>query len=219
MSDMTGNDGGTRTCTGCTRTSDNKHFDCPPRMADGRLFTDYRARCDINYILPGVLGGSVTTEGKTLDSYKYRQFLIHNADAIMSQMRQQTYSSALCAPCVAMPDQPGTMLPEGIIQTCDSHSCTFDATQQQTVGGMGLGRQYGSSGPDVDAARERFMTNKRTEHATYSQRSANCCASESDVNEYVPVRGAAAGPIGRHAFPYGGTALHGGDPSVNSRRN
>ena len=28
--------------------SNNKYFDCPPRMSDGRNFTDYRPSCDVN---------------------------------------------------------------------------------------------------------------------------------------------------------------------------
>ena len=32
----------------CYRTSNNKFFNAPPRMADGRHFTDYRPSCDAN---------------------------------------------------------------------------------------------------------------------------------------------------------------------------
>ena len=35
----------------CHKTSDNKHFDCPPRMDDGRHFTDYRSNCHINNLV------------------------------------------------------------------------------------------------------------------------------------------------------------------------
>ena len=35
--------------------SNNKYFDCPPRMHDGRNFTDYRPSCDVNnqYVVNG----------------------------------------------------------------------------------------------------------------------------------------------------------------------
>ena len=29
----------------CYKTGDNKHLQCPPRMNDGRHFTDYRPNC------------------------------------------------------------------------------------------------------------------------------------------------------------------------------
>ena len=29
----------------CYKTSNNKYSDCPPRMADGRHFTDFRPNC------------------------------------------------------------------------------------------------------------------------------------------------------------------------------
>ena len=35
----------------CYKTSDNKFMDCPPRMADGRHFTDYRPNCHTNNLL------------------------------------------------------------------------------------------------------------------------------------------------------------------------
>ena len=35
----------------CYKTSDNKFFDCPPRMADGRHFTDYRPECYVNDLI------------------------------------------------------------------------------------------------------------------------------------------------------------------------
>ena len=32
----------------CYKASNNKYFNCPPRMDDGRHFTDYRSSCDTN---------------------------------------------------------------------------------------------------------------------------------------------------------------------------
>ena len=32
----------------CYKTGDNKHLQCPPRMDDGRHFTDYRPNCELN---------------------------------------------------------------------------------------------------------------------------------------------------------------------------
>jgi hypothetical protein len=35
----------------CYKTSDNKHFGCPSRMADGRHFTDYRPHCYVDNLI------------------------------------------------------------------------------------------------------------------------------------------------------------------------
>ena len=48
-----------------SKTSDNVNLDFPARMADGRIFTDYRQNCIMN---------SVLSQGK--NSFEYRYFLI-----------------------------------------------------------------------------------------------------------------------------------------------
>ena len=35
----------------CYKTSNNKYFKCPPRMDDGRHFTDYRPNCHVNNLV------------------------------------------------------------------------------------------------------------------------------------------------------------------------
>ena len=62
-------------CGTCTRASENKHWGCPPRMSDGRLFTDYGSRCDINLRLMSPMSGS----------YDYRQMLISNGEKILGE--------------------------------------------------------------------------------------------------------------------------------------
>ena len=52
--------------------------DCPPRMSDGRHFTDFRPNCTINNML--------RVQNKVANSYEYRMFLTRNAD---SNYRQQ----------------------------------------------------------------------------------------------------------------------------------
>jgi len=54
----------------CLKTSNNKYFDCPALMADGRAFTDYRPSSYVNDL--------IRIQNKVFDSYSYRQFLIHN---------------------------------------------------------------------------------------------------------------------------------------------
>ena len=50
----------------CFKTSDNKHFGCPPRMADGRHFTDYRPSCHINNI--------IRTGNNVMNSFRVEHF-------------------------------------------------------------------------------------------------------------------------------------------------
>lgn len=54
----------------CMKTSNNKYFDCPALMADGRAFTDYRPSSYVNDL--------IRVQNKVYDSYSYRQFMIHN---------------------------------------------------------------------------------------------------------------------------------------------
>lgn len=54
----------------CNKTSNNKYFDCPALMSDGRIFTDYRPSAYVNDL--------IRVENKVYDSYAYRQFLINN---------------------------------------------------------------------------------------------------------------------------------------------
>ena len=37
--------------TNCNKTSNNKYFNCPAKMSDGRHFTDYRPSCYVNNLL------------------------------------------------------------------------------------------------------------------------------------------------------------------------
>ena len=55
----------------CNKTSNNKFFDCPPRMDDGRHFTDYRPNSYVNDL--------IRYSNKVMSSYNARQFLQANA--------------------------------------------------------------------------------------------------------------------------------------------
>ena len=195
-----------RECTACKRPSNNKHFDCPPLMNDGRMFTDYRPRCEINFLYP-------PRGDKFLDSYKYRQHLINNADDIMKSMHSDSYNEALCAPCVADVDEDGTMLPEQNMQYCNSRSCH---TQINDPSGLGTGRMYGKSAEDL--AREKEFTRvKVRERERYSKR-ANCCATPREELAYRPLDSSMLADTGRATTPYGGNVMTGGDPSVTPTR-
>jgi len=192
-----------RDCKTCVRPSSNKHYDCPPRMADGRLFTDYRPKCATSVIY------SPKTDAY-LDSYKYRQHLIKNADEILDAMRAEAYATAVCAPCVADYDQSGTMLPAKKIQHCDGRAC---AVYDNDPNGLGLGRAYGGEGYDGD--RRRFLAQKAKE-TEYFKSNANCCAAPKDDLNYYPIDPDMVHRhgTGRITIPYGGFAMAGGDPTI-----
>ena len=79
----------------CNHASNNKYFDCPPRMADGRQFTDYRPN--------GYVNNLVRMSNDIVSSYDYRQFLINNANELMNINREYTQEKSGCHPCNAKP--------------------------------------------------------------------------------------------------------------------
>ena len=58
----------------CYKTSDNKHSSSPPRMNDGRHFTDYRSNNLINHLL--------IKNNKVHNNHDYKTFLIENSDKL-----------------------------------------------------------------------------------------------------------------------------------------
>jgi len=117
-------------CSECERDSDNRHFQCPPKMADGRAFTDYKARCAV---LTSLL------QNKAMNTYELRQYMINNAEQLMQQER--TYASRMnaCGPCVK-PWNQGTMLPEQSMVRCNESTCSVSTSDPY---GLGQGRDYG----------------------------------------------------------------------------
>jgi hypothetical protein len=106
----------------CQKSSDNKFFDCPPRMSDGRHFTDYRPSCDANL--------NVKKSNGINNSYDYRVFLTQNAEKIMAQNRADISNSVLCSMC-----DDNTVPPPSIVQVCNEQKCTF---QPGSLHGIGL---------------------------------------------------------------------------------
>jgi hypothetical protein len=185
-------------CGECIRPSNNKHFDCPPRMSDGRIFTDYRPRCDINFV------DFLDASGRSMDSYKYRQYLTNNTDAILTRFRDNSYYSARCGPCME-PYNEGTMLQEQERTYCDAKTCI-----RKVVGdgqGVGMGRDFGPN----SAMDPKFLEFKKKEQAELKVR-ANCCGSKLDYENYYPPNNVIDDQdIMRNASVGGGTPLQGGD--------
>jgi hypothetical protein len=77
----------------CNKTSNNKYFDCPARMDDGRIFTDYRPSSSVDDM--------IRYSNNVMSSYEYRQFLINNATNIMNVNMNYTLDKVGCGSCDA----------------------------------------------------------------------------------------------------------------------
>lgn len=113
----------------CYKTGDNKHLQCPPRMDDGRHFTDFRTNSHINNL--------IRTNNAIMNSHNYRTFLTQNANKLMNINRAYASEKNGCGPC--NDKRVDTMLPEQTIQVCNNQSCKVDLVNNQ---GIGMGRRY-----------------------------------------------------------------------------
>ena len=189
-------------CTSCTKPSDNQEFNCPPKMSDGRHFTDYRPRCAMNSRSNYVIADPRHKHGYTsppLNSYDFRQYMIEKGEQLMEMNREGAFQRNMCGPCMSNPTvDVGTMLPEQTMITCDKNACSIglnDAT------GLGVGRQYytegnGKNSTSFDARRQK----KEPE---------SCCARRSDDFQYYPMDGRVMDDYGRMAVPGGGKPVRG----------
>ena len=117
----------------CFKSSDNKNFQCPPRMADGRHFTDYRPSNFINDL--------IRADNNISNSLHYRVFLQQNANALMDKHRQVACQLNCCGPCDITKEgfESGTMLPEQYKFVTDGR---IGKMVLNDVNGLGTGRQY-----------------------------------------------------------------------------
>lgn len=89
--------------------SNNKFSNCPALMSDGRAFTDYRPACEVN--------NTMRTQISSSNSIDYRNFLIQNANTLISQQNTTLKKKNGCPDCEKTP--MGTEL-----KTCDDGSCS-----------------------------------------------------------------------------------------------
>lgn len=102
---------------------------CPPRMSDGRAFTDYRQTC--------ALTSEVNqTSGAPMSSNQMRAFFTQNAERIMDKNRAAAQRVMGCSDCYSL-DCSGTMLPELSTQISGTRTVSFPVTEPM---GLGLGR-------------------------------------------------------------------------------
>lgn len=184
-------------CDECTRVSNNKSFNCPPRMSDGRHFTDYRPRCYGQYM--------VKIDNNIPSSFDYRMYLTRNASDIMKKNAFDAYSTNKCGPC-AEPYDEGTMLPEQSKEQCNARTCTFTKNDPY---GIGLGRQYYDK-EEEQKFRADFVKAKEREN-DYFKNNANCCTTQADDLQYYPIDGNVKTHYERYSTPGGGMPLSGGD--------
>lgn len=175
---------------GCYKTTNNKFFNCPPRMSDGRHFTDYRPSCDLNNL--------IASNNNLVSSYDYRQYLIQNSDKLMDINRGYSVQMNSCGPCV-QPYEQGTMLPEQTKVSCNNNSC---ANSLNVLNGLGQGRQYAPT----DCGTEWNWPKK----VPYS-----CCSRPEDLFNYYNTKELANENknFPRYTMQSGGYALRGGDPT------
>lgn len=182
-------------CSDCSKPANNKFFNCAPRMADGRNFTDYRPRCIKNY--------EFFPENATPNAYEYRQFLIKNGQDLITKNKQIAYHANMCGPCTS-PYFEGTMLPEQSMQKCNASTCTFGVNDRN---GLGLGRDYGSLGGNQAS----FISTKEAEQKMISNME-NCCSTQADDMNFYPFDYQTTGIINeRPSVPSGGFAMAGTD--------
>lgn len=182
--------------TSCYRTANNKHFNAPPRMADGRNFTDYRDSFTVNNL--------VITDNKTSvsNSYDYRMFLQQNASQIMERNWEQSYLKNGVFNCKE-PYETGTMLQEEIVQSCDAHRCDFTENYKE---GLGLGRR--------SARNETNNLCVSPLNGPEVVLQDNQCAPAADLNNYYGNQNN-NNAVQRQAVPGGGQMMSGGDPNNN----
>jgi hypothetical protein len=173
----------------CYKTSNNKHFGCPPRMDDARHFTDYRPSCHINNI--------IRTGNNVLNSFQYRNFLINNADELMNLNRDYACQKNCCGPCKE-PYHSINTLPEVNRVKCNSQNCELLAYDPN---GLGQGRAYNDEEEKCDNVGQPNVN-------------TNGCAKPKDNMAYYSSQTDYKDNINRNAVPGGGTMMSGGDERV-----
>ena len=103
----------------------NKYDNCPARMSDGRIFTDYRPGCFLN--------NSIIVSNKLTNNFEYRMYLTRNADKIINTNNKYIQYKYGCKDC------DDTMLPESTKVICDKQVCRRKVVNTK---GLGQGRQY-----------------------------------------------------------------------------
>ena len=176
----------------CYRSSNNKFFNSPSRMADGRLFTDYRPNYELNRY--------IEEENKIKNTHDYRTFLSRNAEDIIKKNKEYIFRKNGMVNC-SQPYHVGTMLPEKTRVVCNQHTCHEVVVDPN---GHGQGREYVTT-----ESNEILSPLMKPEMALED----NACVSPFDSFNYYPII-ENYNINARQAVTGGGTMLKGGDPAV-----
>lgn len=163
----------------CYKASDNKYYGCPPRMSDGRHFTDYRPSCETD--------NQFCQENKVVSNNECRQVRQRNASKLMDLDRAYACSLNCCSPCSGE-TFTDTMLPEKYMVSCQGNVCSRTLNNPD---GLGDGRNYGVGCP----------------LPSVSKQPRNNCMLPEDVRNYRGDWHAV--DMMRNSTPYGGNILGG----------
>jgi len=112
---------------------ENNIKNCPLKMSDGRIFTNYEPRCIRNAYLTKLLNENNLTNS----SYEQRLFLQNNYNKIVNTEREQALNSILpCIPCNSgqLLNETNKELDNKYYVYCDNVSCKTNGTNQQGLG-------------------------------------------------------------------------------------
>lgn len=188
-----------KNCSSCQvsnggMTNNNNRADCcPALMSDGRM-TDYRPRCQSQYIPQ--LTNNISS------SYDYRQFLIHNGADIIKENAAKSYLEHRAKVCYNDYDK-GTMLPELKKIECNARTCTFRGNDPY---GLGVGRDFSTDETDKKY-RMKFLEEKEKEN-NFFRETGQCCGVDESEKFYYPIGGDVDTEYTRYAIPNGGQLLY-----------
>ena len=105
------------------RVTDNVELDFPARMADGRLFTDYKQNCLLNNKI-----------SKGMGSFEFKNYLTQNGESIRQSMINLMEQNTACTKC-----SDNTVLPVKTVMNCSPEGCNY---QMNNMNGLGKGINY-----------------------------------------------------------------------------
>lgn len=114
------------------KVPNNKFLNCPALMSDGRTFTSYKSSCFLN--------NKLKKQSETKSSYAYRQYLINNANSILSGINNNVLQKNGCKPNCNVGPMP-------------SQTCTFNSITKScgpvNFGGIGVNNGAVKANPGI----------------------------------------------------------------------
>lgn len=178
----------------CYRSSNNRYFNSPSRMSDGRNFTDYRSSYELNK--------HIIEKNKIANTHDFRMFLNRNGDNIIKENNKYIAMMSGSFNC-KQPYEVGTMLPEKTRLVCNQHTCKEVLVNEN---GIGQGREY--SLPNQPNSLLEPL--KKPEYVFDD----NICTNIVDNFNYYPIDKKDVPENQRQAVPGGGNMLSGGDSRI-----